>query len=192
MVSSSALGTINLYTLTEQHVQDPLNLLPLLIPSDNAAASNMIRLISQEGSAKESAIAVQEAFERLKESEIDIGQTTGSRNAIELLRLIEVCENGEELTVLAICHMNSHFFKALPRLKLRKKGPVETLEPILNHLTAVIETIAPSSTLGNGRLIISSVSRLINAVKPWLSQNNNNNEQEYKTGIARSSLYLLS
>ena len=46
--------------------QDALALLPLLVPSPDSGADNLIELISREGSAKEAIMATQEIVEHLE------------------------------------------------------------------------------------------------------------------------------
>jgi hypothetical protein len=54
-------------------MQDPLNMLPILLPYDEPGAVEIISMIGESGSAKEVIIAAQEAAERLKQSfEVDL------------------------------------------------------------------------------------------------------------------------
>ena len=61
--------------------------------------------------------------------------------------------------------------KAIPRLELRKKGPAETLQPVLSHLSTVVELVAPLAKADDGRSIILSVSTVIQMAISWSSRN---------------------
>jgi hypothetical protein len=75
-------------------MQDPLNLLPLLVPSTEDSAKDMIQAIAREGNAKETIIYVQEALERLERTVQDSNQSKQSI-VMQLTRLLAICHECE-------------------------------------------------------------------------------------------------
>jgi hypothetical protein len=78
-------------------MQDPLNLLPLLVPSIEDSTQELIQVIAREDNAKESIIYVQEALERLDRTVRDGGQS--NQMIIMRLRLSAICRECEWYSV---------------------------------------------------------------------------------------------
>lgn len=163
-----------------------MDLLPLLLSSDKEAAADLIQTISQKGNAKETILAALEALERL-ENHIVLAETedaaeSGQKYASKLVRLLGVCENCAPHLIPKTLLYVLTWSQAICRVKLRIKGPTETLRPFLTHIGAVIELIAPIAGREGGRHLISATSCLINATLPWLSQNTTANGPELEAG----------
>ncbi|KAJ7509443.1 hypothetical protein B0H11DRAFT_1702278, partial [Mycena galericulata] len=134
---------------------DPLSILPHLLLCPQPAAKSLISLIGECGSPKEVLIAVQESLERVDdslslESEEDEDED-GSR------------ESPSNQLICLILLYNS----AIPRLKLRKKSPSETIRPLFSQLERPIQLASSRLSRDQGREIISSVSQLALNVASW-------------------------
>ncbi|KAF8579664.1 hypothetical protein K439DRAFT_1620372 [Ramaria rubella] len=160
----------------EEENQDPLNLLPLLVPSNNDAALDMIVTIARQGNAKETVIAMQESVERLQSTVRDGEESgRGSKIVTQLIRLVTVC---------GIWKLSQMVLTAVPRLRLRKKGPSDTLRPVLTHLGAAVVSLAPLTNMDGGRSLISAVSSMIQVMLPWLYTNVHDDDPDNKIATA--------
>lgn len=75
--------------------QDPLNLLPLLVPSADATAPDLIQVIAREGNSKETILFVQEGLERLERIVRD-GNESNEKSVVQLIRLLDICRECEQ------------------------------------------------------------------------------------------------
>ncbi|KAJ7302364.1 hypothetical protein DFH08DRAFT_905432 [Mycena albidolilacea] len=136
----------------ESHLE-PLSILPHLLPSRQLAAKNLISLIGECGNAKEVVIAVQEALERvdsaLNEEEDDPDDSNSESPSDQLISLIHL------------------YNSAIPRLKLHKRSPSETIRPLLSQLESTIHLAGSRLRRDQGRGIITSVSQLSLNVLSW-------------------------
>ncbi|KAJ6484410.1 hypothetical protein C8R47DRAFT_554346 [Mycena vitilis] len=153
---------------------DPLSLLPYLLPSCQPAAKSLISLIGECGSAKEIVIAVQEILERLAislemEDEEETEDAINESPADQLVSLIHLCNS------------------AIPRLKLRKKLPSETIRPLLSQIESTLQLSGPRLRREQGRRIISSISELSLEVLSWATGLNAEDSAACK-GILKSLL----
>ncbi|KAJ7096637.1 hypothetical protein B0H15DRAFT_920983 [Mycena belliarum] len=138
--------------------EDPLSILPYLIPCSKPSAKSLIALIGECGSPKEIVIAVQECLERVEialsrdmdeEEEKDDDDDTNASPADQLISLIIL------------------YSAAIPRLKLRKKSSSETIRPLLSQIASVVNLAGPLLSRDQGREIICNVSRLSLNVLSW-------------------------
>ncbi|KAF7300568.1 hypothetical protein HMN09_00941700 [Mycena chlorophos] len=136
---------------SESHL-DPLTILPPLLQTRRAGATNLVSLIGECGSAKEIVIAVQEILERVARAVADE----------------EVDESGQAATpaeqLLALIGLST---AAIPRLKLRKKSPSETLAPLLAQLARTLHLAGPNLSREHGRQALSGVCELVKNAFTW-------------------------
>ncbi|KAF7328900.1 hypothetical protein MVEN_02519700 [Mycena venus] len=146
----------NLSQSRTESLLDPLGILPYLIPSRQPAAKNLISLVGECASAKEVVIAVQEILERLEsalnEEEDDTEDSISEDPSEQLISLIRL------------------YNSAIPRLKLRKKSPSETVRPLLSQLQSTIHLAGSRLRRDQGREIISTVSKLSLHILSWANE----------------------
>ncbi|KAJ7262659.1 hypothetical protein B0H12DRAFT_1103986 [Mycena haematopus] len=142
---------------SESHL-DPLTILPYLVPSRQPAAKSLIALIGERGNAKEIMIAVQEILERvgsmLNEDEDDIDDSTSESPSDQLISLIHL------------------YNSSIPRLKLQKRSPSDTIRPLLSQIQLTIRLAGSRLRRDQGREIIKSISQLSLNVFSWASSSN--------------------
>ncbi|KAJ7151235.1 hypothetical protein C8R46DRAFT_914450 [Mycena filopes] len=135
-------------------------MLPHLLPSRQPAAQNLIALIGGCGSAKEAVIAVQEILERVdaalnledeEEEEADAGHASAIDQLVTLISL---------------------YNSAIPRLKLRKKTPSETIRPLLPQIQSAMQLAGSRLSRSQGCEIITGVSQLSRTVVSWATDLN--------------------
>ncbi|KAF8147764.1 hypothetical protein K438DRAFT_1910519 [Mycena galopus ATCC 62051] len=118
---------------------DPLSLLPYLLPP-------LIALIGECGNAKEVMIAVQEILERvesaLNEEDDDTEDSSTESPSDQLISLIHLYTSGN---------------LSIPRLKLHKRSPSETIRPLLSQIASTIHLAGSRLQRDQGREIIKSV-----------------------------------
>ncbi|KAF8485679.1 hypothetical protein JB92DRAFT_3025282 [Gautieria morchelliformis] len=131
---------------------DPLNILPLLVPSMEDTALEFTQVIAREGNPKEAVIFVHEALERLERA-VQCEEQSNEESVSQLMRLLVIC-----------C-------ESIPRLQLRRRGPADTLRPLLTQIGVALETVAPLARGDEGKNIIYSVLHLIRPSVPWVSRN---------------------
>lgn len=159
--------------LTYRVLQDPLNMLPHLLPSSQPAAKNLIALIGECSSAKEVLIAVQEILERvdttlsleMEEEEEEHDDASRASPTDQLISLISLYNSGMPCFT-AKAYLPT-VFTAIPRLKLRKKSPSETIQPLLPQIESTIQLAGSRLTRSQGCEIISGVSNLSLSVLSW-------------------------
>ncbi|TFK41716.1 hypothetical protein BDQ12DRAFT_678392 [Crucibulum laeve] len=140
---------------------DPLNLVPLLISSRDAAAKDILALIGQCGSPKEVVMAVQEAVERLEES-LRADDADDEDN--------EARKDGKKKTLSLpgqLGQLVELYASAIPKLKLRRKTASETVRPLLLELDTAVSLASGRASKDEGRLLISNVSILAAKVIGW-------------------------
>ncbi|KAJ7752460.1 hypothetical protein DFH07DRAFT_521920 [Mycena maculata] len=152
-VSLNRIYSVLCQSRSESHL-DPLSILPHLLPCPQPAAKSLIALTGECGSPKEVVIAVQESLERVNLSlETDGDETeddgTSESPSNQLLSLISL------------------YNSAIPRLKLRKKSPSETIRPLLSQLESTIQLASSRLSRDQGREIISDLARLSLNVVSW-------------------------
>ncbi|KAJ6608302.1 hypothetical protein B0H10DRAFT_1996587 [Mycena sp. CBHHK59/15] len=125
---------------------DPLSTLPHLLPSRADAAKELISYIGEHGSPKEIVIAVQEVLERVESAfNVEAGDGEEANTASPPDQLI---------SLILLYNL------AIPRLKLRKKSPSETIRPLLSQLESTIQLAGPQLDRDQGREIISATAKL--------------------------------
>ncbi|KAJ6510556.1 hypothetical protein C8R45DRAFT_964498 [Mycena sanguinolenta] len=134
---------------------DPLSLLPYLLPSRQPAAKSLIALIGECGNAKEVMIAVQEILERVQSALDEEDDTDDSVNESPSGQLI------------SLIHL---YTSAIPRLKLLKRLPSDTIRPPLSQIQSTIQLAGSRLRRDQGREIIESVSQLSRNVLSWAGE----------------------
>ncbi|KAJ6571633.1 hypothetical protein B0H19DRAFT_663396 [Mycena capillaripes] len=142
----------------ESHL-DPLSILPCLLPSRQPAAKSLISLIGECGSAKEIIIAVQEILER-----VDGALSLEMEEEDEEDETENIVSESPSDQLISLIHL---YKSAIPRLKLRKKSPSETIGPLLLQIESAIHLAGSRLSRDQGREIISSVSQLSSNVLSW-------------------------
>ncbi|KIJ28624.1 hypothetical protein M422DRAFT_270024 [Sphaerobolus stellatus SS14] len=117
--------------------------------------SDLLHLIAKQASAREAVIAIQEALERLERTphEEENENEHEESHLVQLIRLLNICTD------------------CIPRLQLRRKGPVETIKPIVKNFKMVIDSIAPHVEKQDHKRIISAVCGLIQSLHIWIVHN---------------------
>jgi len=163
-------------------------MLPILLPYSVPGGVEIISMIGESGSAKEVIIAAQEAAERLKQSfEVDLDEPDideagdrslkrHSRNE-QLIVLVDLYTKGDHNRVLWSPPPNV-YYKAIPRLTLRRKSATETVRPLLQELTDVINLAGVGMSSLHARRIISSYAHLSQGVFDWVKSVTDNSPQE--------------
>ncbi|KAF7321675.1 hypothetical protein MKEN_00688900 [Mycena kentingensis (nom. inval.)] len=135
---------------SEAHL-DALTILPPLLQTRRPGAKDIVALVGECGSAKEVVIAVQEALERVSRA-----------------FAAEEHEEGEQSTpaerLLLLIYLSS---AAIPRLKLRKKTPSDTLRPLLTQLERTLNLGGSQLSRTQGREVINGVSQLVESAFVW-------------------------
>lgn len=149
-----------------------MDTLPLLLPSRDQAAKDLVSMMGQCSSAKEVIIAVQESMEHLgvlfqADDEDDEGLDAKSHPLpSQLLSLIELYTSGRALNDVGGFTLT--LLPAVPRLKLRQKSAFETINPLLVELQEMIPLAAARATRDEGRALIVSVSNLATQITRWM------------------------
>ncbi|CAK5276143.1 unnamed protein product [Mycena citricolor] len=132
---------------------DTLTLVPCLLPCLQPAADEILAVIGECASAKETVIAVQEALEHLsvllETEELDEEQPGQRSKADQLILLVKLCSS------------------AVPRLRLRKKSPSETIQPLVQQLQSNIALLATSLDKDQGHDVLDAVASLALNTYRW-------------------------
>ncbi|KAJ7135891.1 hypothetical protein C8R44DRAFT_389978 [Mycena epipterygia] len=140
---------------------DPLTILPYLLPCPQVAAKSLISLIGECGNSKEVVIAVQEILERVE-----------SAFSLEMEDEDEKEDDSKESPAEQLISLILLYNAAIPRLKLRKKSPSETIRPLIPQLESTINLAGPRLSRDQGREIISNASHLSLNVLSWTTNLN--------------------
>ncbi|TFK47514.1 hypothetical protein OE88DRAFT_1770662 [Heliocybe sulcata] len=165
-------------------VLDPLGVLPRVLSYPSQSASDLLTFMGQQSNAREAMIAIQEAVERLghdmeednsESSELENNGLTPSPALSlsgQLIRLVDL------------------YRRVIPRLEIRRRGPLDTLEPALSSLTDVVSSAVAQADKAEGRDIFRAVSRLTSQAAGWARINSVDKEEEYAacTEILKSLL----
>lgn len=118
-------------------------------------------------------MAVQEAIERLENSfhaldddSLEEGNT-GTENLTlvsQLVVLVDLYASGMLYPCLQAIFTTD---TAIPRIRLRRKSALETLQPLLEEIEIMIPTAAAHASIREGQAMIESVSNLTERVVPW-------------------------
>ncbi|KAG6872096.1 hypothetical protein C0995_013020 [Termitomyces sp. Mi166 len=106
---------------------DPLDTLPILLPCKDPGAREILSLIGECGSAKETVVAVQEALERLAAAHQNFDQD--ENDDPDATQRSFPSQLGILIDLYSTC---------IPRLTLRRKTTSETIKPLLLQLEEVI------------------------------------------------------
>jgi hypothetical protein len=164
--------------------------LPHLLPSRQLAAKNLISLIGECGNAKEVVIAVQEALERVDSAlneEDDPDDNNSESPSDQLISLIHLYNSGMSL---GREDLFTETYTAIPRLKLHKRSPSETIRPLLSQLESTIHLAGSRLRRDQGRGIITSVSQLSLNVLSWETGLTSDDSAACKVGCLFNPSYL--
>ncbi|KAL1709609.1 hypothetical protein EV121DRAFT_286362 [Schizophyllum commune] len=101
--------------------------------------------------AREVVIALQEALEHVASQYDDDAEDDAHRNlAKSLVQIIDL------------------YSAAIPRLKLRRKTATETIDPLLQEITRVVNLASTNCSRDDGRDILSAVARLASSTLRWI------------------------
>ncbi|TBU26163.1 hypothetical protein BD309DRAFT_962945 [Dichomitus squalens] len=146
---------------------EPLTIIPLVVSSPESSADDLIGLMSQDCSAKEVVMAVEEVVESL-----DRAMQTGEDE-----------EHGRTAprtsTALQLARLIRAYAVAIPRLPKWKKSPEETLASRLSELNQAIQFAGQSATPHEGRTLVVAISEFALALS---------NGADEKTKISLQSL----
>ncbi|KAJ6590716.1 hypothetical protein DFH09DRAFT_1140109 [Mycena vulgaris] len=145
---------------------DPLSVLPYLLPCSQPAAKSLIALIGECGSSKEIVIAVQEILERVENPlSLDMDEEDEKED--------DASESPSDQLISLILLYSS----AIPRLKLRKKSPSETVRPLLSQLESAVNLAGSRLSRDQGRELIRTVSQLLLNTLSWAQGLNSEDEE---------------
>ncbi|KAG6905738.1 hypothetical protein DXG01_000987 [Tephrocybe rancida] len=121
---------------------DPLDTLPVLLSCKDPAAKEILLMIGEFGSAKETVIAIQEAIERMdikiygdeEDNELDATRLSYPSQLMILVDLYSACAYNISVDISVLKKM----CLGIPRLKSRRKTTSETIMPLLSELENVI------------------------------------------------------
>ncbi|KAF9048204.1 hypothetical protein BDZ89DRAFT_1057777 [Hymenopellis radicata] len=130
---------------------DPLNMLPPLLESSDPAASDLLALIGECGTAKEVLIGVEEAVEKLKHH---VGSSDFDEDTEK--------PNSRLSTLLGL------YSAAIPRVKHRQKSPQETLMPIVTDLASTMSFAGSHANTNEGRAVIVASSNFVRKAHDWV------------------------
>ncbi|TFK28474.1 hypothetical protein FA15DRAFT_665166 [Coprinopsis marcescibilis] len=142
---------------------DPLHVLPSLLKSDQPAARDLIGIIAECSSGKEAAIAAQETLERLRET-VESGE-----------------EEADASTISTLIDIVDLYTTVIPRIKLRKKSALETVQPHLTELGDAIDALGHASKTEQASEIVSAVIRLVKSVCGWIRDKDGGNTDPLPT-----------
>ncbi|KAH8826707.1 hypothetical protein DL96DRAFT_1603900 [Flagelloscypha sp. PMI_526] len=137
-----------------QTALEPLDTIPVLLSCSDPAARDLVSLIAQCASPRETILASNEFIERIATKIVsDEDENEANENARSpTLETIEIMD------VLA---------QAIPRLALRKKTPVDTLRP-LGTIQAIITALASQSRRDELLILLSTTTRLVQNSILWV------------------------
>jgi hypothetical protein len=72
---------------------------------------------------------------------------------------------------------------AIPRLKLRKKGPAETLEPIFKEFNATLRLVSKHGPESDFRDLVLSVSHLLVTSYTWATRTSSSDEDRQRCKV---------
>ncbi|KAF7289832.1 hypothetical protein MIND_01357500 [Mycena indigotica] len=133
---------------------DPLAILPPLLRTRRPGANDLISLVGECASAKEVVIAIQEALEgvaRILAAEDDGDEPNEKSSPVEQL--------------LSVVQLST---SAIPRLKLRRKAPSETLTPLLSQLERTIHLASAQLSRDQGRQLLLGLAQLLHTAFHWM------------------------
>ncbi|TFY66849.1 hypothetical protein EVG20_g4242 [Dentipellis fragilis] len=152
---------------------DPLNNLPHLLPCRDDAASDLLTLMAECGSAKEVIMACQEVVERLNAAPDDDD--------------VDVDEHKLPLAG-QVSRILSLYTSAIPRLKLRKSVS-ETLQPLVPELEPLVSAAALDASVNETRAIVTDVAHFVKTINAWAK---NHIHEDDISETARYSTLLTS
>jgi hypothetical protein len=150
-------------------LKNALDLLPLLWACFDTGenVTQLMKLVSRRASSKEVLIGLLEMQEsvttQLFEWEEDEENNAGGR----FCTLLDLYSEGK-LSIGQIFSTNA-INTAIPRITLRKKGPLDTLRPIMKGVAQCIGLASAKLTQITGRSLLQSLATLISSVSSWIT-----------------------
>lgn len=169
-------------------------MLPLLLPSRDAAAEDVLAILGECSSSKEVVIAAQEATEQIRaalaaDEDEDGNQTTQTQSpSHQLVRLLTLYAAGMDSSFTALLWLIGTI-AAIPRLKLRKKSAFETIRPLMNELEKAINVAPAHATRNEGLHLITAVSQLVLCVAPWATNQAKDATEVTQSVVSTPSFY---
>ncbi|OCH84611.1 hypothetical protein OBBRIDRAFT_829379 [Obba rivulosa] len=135
---------------------EPLSVLPILLPCSDDGAERILRVIGEQGSAKETVMALQEAVESL-ERNLEADEDPEEQLADNILSPSKQLDRVMQL-----------YAAAIPRLPRRNKLPHEVMEPLLSDLESIIPWSMQDAESEDARLLVSSTAHLARGLTNWI------------------------
>ncbi|KAJ3519839.1 hypothetical protein NM688_g9244 [Phlebia brevispora] len=144
---------------------DPLTVVPLLLPSPEDVASQMLDTVAENTSAKELVIACEEATERLKANLIN-----ASEEEDDDLDSLSIANDSADLSpAQQVARLLRIYSKALPRLRQGKRSASAITKPLLSEIELLIRFLGQNAEGEDGRDLVAAVAQLVFALAPWIS-----------------------
>ena len=156
--------------------QDPLVVMPLLIPYQGIHAVQVIRVVSEKANAKEILLVLQEILERLihdddQDQEDEMQEETSGKLSPTLQLERVVFSYTYSKTVLYPTTTMSHTIElpVLPRALPKVKTTGERLQGVLHDLEEHIRALVPQSQPREGQAVLHSVTAFTNNLMDYFA-----------------------
>ena len=126
-----------------------MNIIPLLIHSKDPSADEILSVLGECGSGKETALAIQESLECLLNDLNSGNEGDDTFQVIERLLLL--------------------YTAAIQRLQLRRRPASKTVQPIFENISLILGHATSSFSTDEARTILQLVCRTITSTISWFS-----------------------
>lgn len=180
-------------------------MLPILLPVKEPGAMELISTIGECCSAREVIIAVQEAAERLERSFIvDLEEPEADEDGDQSSRSKRHSRNEQVVILIGLYTQGgvrlSHSVipwpydscTAIPRLTLRRKSALQTIQPLVEELTAIVKLAGPTMNRDESRGIVSNSARFSQRVYDWVRFKDDSLQQRSDTKVPMIFRYIFS
>ncbi|KAH0834779.1 hypothetical protein J3R83DRAFT_10379 [Lanmaoa asiatica] len=139
---------------TDGFLQEPLDVLPTLLPCRQDGSTDLTRVCALNNSPKEVMIVIQEAIEYLQtclSHEEDEKEEDGPDRVQRVIGIVSLCS------------------PAISRSKLGKRSALELCSPVLENVASLVTSVSPFGTKEQGRVLITEVASLVKSLTVWAS-----------------------
>ncbi|KAG9024748.1 hypothetical protein FS842_005409 [Serendipita sp. 407] len=177
------LEDINAVVLSSEDIQlNALDLCPCLWQHvlENEGATRLLNTISIKASSKECIITLQEIQETLS-TNLSLWAQDDQEDEEAGHRLVE------KLSFLLQLYSN-----IIPRMVLRKKGPLETLGQLIKGISTALRLGSAAANKGHGRKLLESLSEFIVGANRWVKASSSASDNEKNDCIDLLATLLLN
>ena len=143
----------------------PLHVVPLLREVDSSAAGDILNLVAENGNPKENIIASQEGLERCIHRLVS-EEVEPDKAFLPLQRLL-LLYNSCTSSKLFVASSLTCSTLAVPRVKLLRRSPTNTVKPFLRNLSIAVELAASSLSSKESCQIVTYICNLLRKLLDW-------------------------